>query len=92
MKTTIRQIIAQVGASGPTGPIGPTGPAGATGPLGPTIKRMRAARRKLGYTRYMAAKMWGFNESTLYQWEAGNRTPRGLYKEKLEAILERLGC
>lgn len=55
-------------------------------------ERINAARKKLGITRYRAAKEWGFAESTIYAWEANRRTPQGLYKEKLEKILQALGC
>jgi DNA-binding XRE family transcriptional regulator len=49
--------------------------------------RIKAARKKLGLSQRQAALLWGFSRPTLNQWESETYTPRGLYREKLEAIL-----
>jgi DNA-binding transcriptional regulator YiaG len=54
--------------------------------------RIKTAREKEGITLYRAAKNWDFAISTLMSWETGRRKPAGLYKEKLEKALAKLGC
>jgi DNA-binding transcriptional regulator YiaG len=54
-------------------------------------ERIKAARAMLGLDQPQASIKWGFAFSTLSAWERGTRNPQGLYKEKLEKILSRLG-
>lgn len=52
--------------------------------------RIKLARKKLGFSKYRAAKEWGFAQQTLGAWEKGIRNPAGLYREKLEKILQQI--
>jgi DNA-binding transcriptional regulator YiaG len=52
--------------------------------------RIRAVRKKLRLSQEQAAKDWGFSLETLRAWEYEKRNPYGLYREKLERILNRL--
>ena len=56
-----------------------------------TGDRLKAARAKLNFSQDDAAKKWGISVKTLRHWEQGQREPRGLYLEKLEAILKEAG-
>ena len=52
--------------------------------------RIIEARRKLGIGQRKAAKLWGFDDSTIQAWEHGRRFPRGLYRERLEEKLRQV--
>jgi len=56
----------------------------------PISERIKAARQKLNLSQADAAKKWKFSVRTLQGYEIG-RPPRGLYLEKLEAILKKAG-
>ena len=47
-------------------------------------------RKKLGIGQRKAAKLWGFDDSTIQAWEHERRQPQGLYREKLEEVLRRV--
>lgn len=49
-------------------------------------KRIKRARKKLNLSQKRAAAEWGFSQQVLSQWELGT-DPKGLYREKIEAIL-----
>jgi DNA-binding transcriptional regulator YiaG len=53
-------------------------------------KRLKAAREKLGISQAEAAKKWGFDLGTLQAWEQEYRNPAGLYREKLEGVLQKI--
>jgi transcriptional regulator with XRE-family HTH domain len=53
-------------------------------------ERLKAARARLGLTREQAAERWGFSLRTLEHYEQGGRSPRGLYRDKLERVLRRI--
>jgi DNA-binding transcriptional regulator YiaG len=53
-------------------------------------ERIKRARYKLDLSQSAAAAKWGFAVQTLNAWECGTRNPAGLYREKLEEILERI--
>jgi DNA-binding transcriptional regulator YiaG len=54
-------------------------------------RRLFAARNNLKLSQDEAAKGWGISVKTLRHWEQGQREPRGLYLEKVEAILAKAG-
>jgi ribosome-binding protein aMBF1 (putative translation factor) len=56
----------------------------------PYGRRIIEARKKLGIGQRKAAKLWGFDDSTLQAWEHERRQPQGLYREKLEEVLRRV--
>jgi len=49
--------------------------------------RIQEARNRLNLSQIQAAKEWGISKRTLQQWEQRRCDPRGLYREKIEAIL-----
>ncbi len=53
--------------------------------------RLKAARKKLGLSQSQAAKRWKISVKSLQGWEQGWREPRGLYLEKVEAVLKKAG-
>jgi ribosome-binding protein aMBF1 (putative translation factor) len=53
----------------------------------PYGRRIIEARKKLGIGQRKAAKLWGFDDSTIQAWEHERRQPQGLYREKLEEVL-----
>jgi DNA-binding transcriptional regulator YiaG len=53
-------------------------------------QRIKQARGKLGLSQRAAARLWRFPQTTLRYWEEGERTPAGLYKQKLERVLRRV--
>jgi DNA-binding transcriptional regulator YiaG len=50
--------------------------------------RIKATRRRLKLSQPQAAKQWGFSLATLRAWEQEYRNPAGLYREKLEKVLD----
>ena len=66
------------------------GPGGFKPQLAAFSKRIAEARGKLGLSQAAAARKWGFSQATLSAWENGTRNLAGLYKEKLEPILEQI--
>lgn len=54
--------------------------------------RIKKARAKAGLSQRKAAETWGFAYDTICSWEQSERSPRGLYLEKLEKILEKAGA
>ena len=56
----------------------------------PYGRRIIEARKKLGIGQRKAAKLWGFDDSTIQAWEHERRQPQGLYREKLEEVLRRV--
>jgi ribosome-binding protein aMBF1 (putative translation factor) len=56
----------------------------------PYGRRIIEARKKLDIGQRKAAKLWGFDDSTIQAWEHERRQPQGLYREKLEEVLRRV--
>jgi putative transcriptional regulator len=52
-------------------------------------ERIQEARNRLNLSQSQAAAEWGISKRTLQQWEQTRREPRGLYREKIEAILSK---
>jgi DNA-binding transcriptional regulator YiaG len=52
--------------------------------------RIKAARKKAGFSQAKAAREWGFAKGTLCGWEIDRFVPTGLYREKLEAVLKKI--
>ena len=50
-------------------------------------ERIKEARNRLNLSQSKAASEWGISKRTLQQWEQRRCEPRGLYREKIEAIL-----
>lgn len=55
-------------------------------------QRMAEWRKKEKLTQDELARLLSLPVSTISKWEQSGRTPRGLYAEKLEAFLERVGA
>jgi DNA-binding transcriptional regulator YiaG len=56
----------------------------------PDVHLQIRQRKKLGIGQRKAAKLWGFDDSTIQAWEHERRQPQGLYREKLEEVLRRV--
>jgi len=50
-------------------------------------ERIKEARNRLNFSQSQAAAEWGISKRTLQEWEQSRHDPRGLYREKIEAIL-----
>jgi DNA-binding transcriptional regulator YiaG len=53
-------------------------------------QRISNARIQLGLNSLEASRLWGFSPSTFYAWEVGTRNPAGLYRQKLERVLQKI--
>jgi DNA-binding transcriptional regulator YiaG len=56
----------------------------------PDVHLQIRQRKKLGIGQRKAAKLWGFDDSTLQAWEHERRQPQGLYQQRLESILREI--
>lgn len=52
--------------------------------------RISSALISTGFTQAKAAEKWGINRRTLEDWIQKRRTPRGLYRDRLEKILSEI--
>ena len=51
--------------------------------------RIKSKREQAGISQSQAAREWGISKRTLQEWEQGRRSPRGLYLQAVERILEK---